>query len=126
MSVAQFAEGLLEAQYINSREGARVFRPAGRCHTTSVHGTSAKGGGMNRRTRIVLTVAAALLLAVILIGAAPAKTTEAAGVSYHVVRYGETLSSISRWYGISVWSLACANGIYNTNFIYACQVLYVP
>ena len=81
---------------------------------------------MNRRTRIVLTVAAALLLAVILIGAAPAKTTEAAGVSYHVVRYGETLSSISRWYGISVWSLACANGIYNTNYIYAGQVLYVP
>lgn len=79
-----------------------------------------------RRTRILLSVAVAVLLAVILIGAAPAQTTEAAGAQYHVVRYGETLSSISRHYGINVWSLACANGLANANFIYAGQVLYIP
>ena len=61
------------------------------------------------RTRLFLTVAVALLLAVVLIGATPARTTEAAGASYHVVRYGETVSSIARWYGVNPWSLACAN-----------------
>jgi LysM repeat protein len=89
-----------------------------------VHVTS-KGGFM-KRTRLVLTVALALFLALILFSASPAKTTEAAGATYHVVRYGETLSSIARWYHVNVWSLACANGLYNANYIYAGQVLYVP
>lgn len=48
------------------------------------------------------------------------------GSRVHIVRWGETLSSISRWYGVSPWSIAQANGIYNMNYIYAGQRLYIP
>ncbi len=46
--------------------------------------------------------------------------------NYHVVAYGETLSSIAYYYGVSPWSIANANRIYNLNRIYAGQVLYIP
>jgi len=45
---------------------------------------------------------------------------------YHTVRYGETLSSIGRWYGVSPWAIARANGLYNLNLIYAGESLYIP
>ena len=48
------------------------------------------------------------------------------GANHHVVRYGETLSSIARMYGVSPWAIARANGIYNINLIYSGQVLYIP
>jgi LysM repeat protein len=48
------------------------------------------------------------------------------GNVYHKVRYGETLSSIARMYGASVWAIAQANNLYNPNYIYAGQVLYIP
>jgi LysM repeat protein len=44
----------------------------------------------------------------------------------HVVAYGETLLSIARWYGVSPWSIAQANGIWNLNYIYAGQRLVIP
>ncbi len=44
----------------------------------------------------------------------------------HVVAYGETLLSISRLYGVSPWSIAQANGIWNLNYIYAGQRLVIP
>ena len=44
----------------------------------------------------------------------------------HVVVYGETLLSIARWYGVSAWSIAQANGIWNLNCIYAGQRLVIP
>jgi spore germination protein len=44
----------------------------------------------------------------------------------HVVAYGETLSSIGYYYGVSPWAIASANHIYNLNRIYAGQVLYIP
>ena len=44
----------------------------------------------------------------------------------HVVAYGETLLSISRLYGVSAWSIAQANGIWNLNCIYAGQRLVIP
>lgn len=46
--------------------------------------------------------------------------------NHHVVAYGETLTSIAYYYGISPWALAQANRIYNLNRIYAGQVLYIP
>jgi LysM repeat protein len=46
--------------------------------------------------------------------------------SYHYVGYGQTLYSIGRWYGISPWKIASANGIYNLNYIYAGQRLCIP
>jgi LysM repeat protein len=44
----------------------------------------------------------------------------------HIVAYGETLLSIARWYGVSPWSIARANGIWNLNYIYAGQRLVIP
>jgi LysM repeat protein len=45
---------------------------------------------------------------------------------YHKVRYGETLFSIGRQYGVNPYSIARANNLYNPNYIYAGQVLYIP
>jgi LysM repeat protein len=45
---------------------------------------------------------------------------------YHTVAYGETLLSIARWYGVSPWAIARANGIWNLNYIYAGQCLVIP
>ncbi|MBK8051246.1 MAG: LysM peptidoglycan-binding domain-containing protein [Anaerolineales bacterium] len=47
-------------------------------------------------------------------------------VATHVVRFGETLSGIAAWYGVSPWALAQANGISNWNRIYAGQRLCIP
>jgi len=46
--------------------------------------------------------------------------------AYHSVRYGETLYGIARWYGVSVWQLARANGISNLSLLYAGQRLCIP
>jgi LysM repeat protein len=47
-------------------------------------------------------------------------------VAYHVVRYGETMYRIAYRYGVSVWQLARANGIYNLNMVYPGQRLCIP
>ncbi len=70
-------------------------------------------------------VGLALMVAVLLI-AAFSGSAAAAGPVYHTVQPGQTLYSISNMYGVSVWSMACANGLYNPNYIYAGMVLYVP
>jgi len=44
----------------------------------------------------------------------------------HVVAYGETLTSIARRYGTTVWQLAMLNHLANPNVIYAGQHLRVP
>jgi putative chitinase len=44
----------------------------------------------------------------------------------HVVAYGETLTSIARRYGTTVWQLAMLNHLANPNVIYAGQRLLVP
>lgn len=44
----------------------------------------------------------------------------------HTVVSGDTLSGIARWYGRSLWAIAEANNIYNTNVIYRGQVLCIP
>lgn len=44
----------------------------------------------------------------------------------HVVRRGQTLSGIARWYGTSVWALTKANGLRNPNRIYTGQWLCIP
>lgn len=46
--------------------------------------------------------------------------------AYYHVRYGDTLGSIARWYGVNVYALAQANGIHNVNRIYAGQHLCIP
>ncbi|RME61829.1 MAG: LysM peptidoglycan-binding domain-containing protein [Caldilineae bacterium] len=47
-------------------------------------------------------------------------------VRYHRVTYGQTLSGIAAWYGVSVYALAQANGLTNLNRVYAGQVLCIP
>lgn len=44
----------------------------------------------------------------------------------HVVRRGETLYSIARRYGTTVHAIAAANHLYNPNYIWAGQRLYIP
>ena len=48
------------------------------------------------------------------------------GGSYHCVRYGETLFSIGRRYGVNPYYIARVNGLRNPNYIYAGQILYIP
>lgn len=45
---------------------------------------------------------------------------------YYWVRYGDTMHSIARHYGGDPWTIARANGIYNLNWIYAGQRLFIP
>jgi LysM repeat protein len=44
----------------------------------------------------------------------------------HIVRPGETLSSIARRYGTTYWAIAMANNLVNPNVIYAGQRLVIP
>jgi len=44
----------------------------------------------------------------------------------YTVKYGDTLSGIAYYFGISLHALAAANGIVNTNSIYAGQRLAIP
>jgi LysM repeat protein len=46
--------------------------------------------------------------------------------AYYTVHYGDTLSSIAWRHGVSMWSIATANNLYNVNLIYAGQRLYIP
>ena len=44
----------------------------------------------------------------------------------HVVRRGQTLSGIARWYGRTTWALTRANSLRNPNRIYTGQRLCIP
>ncbi len=44
----------------------------------------------------------------------------------YVVKAGDTLYSIARYYGTTAWAIAQANGIYNLNYIYIGQRLVIP
>ncbi len=46
--------------------------------------------------------------------------------NYYMVRWGDTLASIARYFGVSPWSIAQANHIYNLNQIYAGMYLMIP
>ena len=83
---------------------------------------------MRRRAMIVFSVVVASLLVSTSVAAAPAVAAPAAwnAPGYHIVRAGETLSSIARAYGVSSWAIASANGLHNPNKIYAGQWLYIP
>jgi LysM repeat protein len=76
---------------------------------------------MRKRT-VFIVVLAVLLLS----GLFMPRAALASNYVYHRVKYGETLTSIAHKYGVSIYSIAQANGIYNLNLIYAGQVLLIP
>jgi peptidoglycan-N-acetylglucosamine deacetylase len=45
---------------------------------------------------------------------------------YYTVKAGDTLSSIAKWYGVSLHTLASVNHISNVSRIYVGQRLYIP
>lgn len=45
---------------------------------------------------------------------------------WYTVRCGDTLWSIASRYGTTVWAIAHANGIWNVNYIWAGQHLWIP
>jgi LysM repeat protein len=68
-----------------------------------------------------------ITVAVVLLTHATAMTSQAAGpTNYYVVRHGDTLDWVAQRYGVSSWSLARANGIWNPNLIYVGQTLVIP
>jgi hypothetical protein len=71
---------------------------------------------------VVCLLVAQLVIGASIVAAAP----PAWGPTYHCVRYGETLSSIGRLYGVNAYAIARANGLANPNYIYAGQVLLIP
>lgn len=88
------------------------------------------------RLRLRLTVLSILALLTLILPtaalAAPASApAESANYWYgcatqHTVRHGQTLSSIARYYGVSVQALMQANNIWNANRIFVGQVLCIP
>jgi LysM repeat protein len=46
--------------------------------------------------------------------------------SYYIVQRGDTLFRIGMAYGVSAWSIASANRIYNMNYIWVGQRLFIP
>jgi LysM repeat protein len=69
---------------------------------------------------------ALVVVLLVVIALSFATPVAACGPGVHIVRYGETLFSIGRWYGVSPWAIARANGLVNPNFIYAGQRLTIP
>lgn len=69
-----------------------------------------------------LIVIVFLALMVMTVGAASAQS----GQRIHIVAPGDSLYGISLWYGVSVGLIADANGIIDTNQIYAGQRLIIP
>jgi LysM repeat protein len=74
---------------------------------------------------IVLFVVMLSLVVAPAASAAPAPQYGQCGYWYQV-RWGNTLSSIARYTGVSAWAIAQANGLVNPNHIHAGQWLWIP
>ncbi len=81
---------------------------------------------MTTRRVMIILITLALLLTPVSSVAVAAPQTWYTCAAYHTVKFGDTLNSISRLYGVSVQALMAANNIYNPNLIYAGQTLCVP
>lgn len=81
---------------------------------------------MTTRRVILILMVLALTLAATASVAVAAPQASYTCVAYHTVKFGETLNSISRLYGVSVQALMTANNIYNPNLIFAGQTLCIP
>lgn len=74
--------------------------------------------GKVRRTIVIVVVA----LVALAMGVVPAHAQD----QVHIVRWGESLSSIAARYGTTAQAIAQANGVWNPNYIYAGQRLRIP
>jgi LysM repeat protein len=81
---------------------------------------------MTTRRVMLILVVLALVLAATASAAVAAPQSSYTCVAYHTVKFGDTLNSVSRLYGVSVQTLMAANNIYNANLIYAGQSLCIP
>jgi LysM repeat protein len=75
------------------------------------------------KMRLSLVAVLVLLLASAFVPAASADPCEAV---YHVVKPGENLTQIARYYGVTVQSIVNANNLWNPNVIYVGQRLRIP
>ena len=75
--------------------------------------------------KVWLVAALVALLGLKSVPAASAAPPVGGGFS-HTVQYGESLSTIGRRYGVSPYTICTANGLYNCNYIYAGQRLWIP
>jgi len=66
------------------------------------------------------------LVSLLVLQLAVGATAALAEPGWHVVRWGETLYSIGRMYGVSPYDIAAANGLSNPNYIQGGQRLYIP
>jgi LysM repeat protein len=85
------------------------------------------------RRKVLLIVGLVLLLQVLWVPAtlaappAPRYAPDWGGGGFwYTVQWGDSLSSIGWRYGVSPWSICSANGLYNCNYIYAGQALWIP
>jgi len=82
---------------------------------------------MTRQGRFVhVILICALFLLFPTLARAEAPASPDAQSRFHIVRRGETLASIAQRYGVSVSTLAAANGLRNPNFVYVGQRLLIP
>jgi LysM domain len=80
---------------------------------------------MLRIPKAIATAAVVMLLTGMMIVSSPKGLLAECGV-YHTVQAGQNLYRISLRYGVSIASIAAANGITNVNLIYVGQTLYIP
>ena len=67
-----------------------------------------------------------IVIVVVALQLGVASVALASGGTYHKVMYGETLYGIARQYGSNPYAIAEVNGLYDPDYIYAGQVLYIP
>jgi LysM repeat protein len=80
-----------------------------------------------RRIALLLVVCIALTAVVVpTVAFAAPQSAPAASGNYHVVKAGETLSHIARYYGVTINALKHANGLDNANYVYVGQHLHIP
>ena len=73
----------------------------------------------------ILLVAALLMLSLPTVSFAASDTSVEASGHYYIVRSGDTLSHLARYYGTTVSAIQAANGLTSTR-IYVGQRLYIP
>ncbi len=67
-----------------------------------------------------------ILMALLLAGLSFPQKADACAPVYHVVKAGQNLTQIARYYGVTVQAIAAANNLWNPNLIYVGQHLLIP